>query len=73
MLRADAVNEPFVTCEISGQLGNQLFQIANTLAYAWDYHAQSIFPELNKSEWNISTNRDRVFYPCDSKDLEGFM
>ena len=53
---------PFVTCRISGQLANNLNQIATTLAYAWDYGADPFFPELNKSEWNISYNRDRFFF-----------
>ena len=54
--------EPFVTCRISGQLANNINQIATTLAYAWDYDAEPFFPELNKAEWNISYNRDRFFF-----------
>lgn len=53
---------PFVTCRITGQLTNNLNQIATTLAYAWDYGAEPFFPELNKLEWNISYNRDRFFF-----------
>lgn len=57
---------PFVTCKISGQLANQMNQIASTLAYAWDFDAEPFFPELNKAEWNISYNRDHFFFRLNS-------
>ncbi len=60
------MNDPFVTCRLFGQMGNQLFQIATTLAYAWDYQAIAVFPELHKSEDRISYNRDRIFFRLDS-------
>ncbi len=53
---------PFVSCRISGQLANNLNQISTTLAYAWDYDAEPFFPELDKTEWNISYNRDHFFF-----------
>ncbi len=53
---------PFVTCELHGQLANNMNQIATTLAYAWDYDAEPFFPDLNKDIWKISYNRDYVFY-----------
>lgn len=53
---------PLVTCKLSGQLGNQLFEIATTLAYAWDYNAVPIFPDLNRDEDRLSYNRDRIFF-----------
>lgn len=56
----------YVTCRLFGQLGNQLFQIATTLAYAWDYGAIPVFPELHKHEDRISYNRDRLFFRLDS-------
>jgi hypothetical protein len=52
----------FVTCRISGQLANNMNQIATTLAYAWDYGAEPFFPELHKEEWNISYNQSRFFF-----------
>jgi len=55
-------NRPYVTCRLFGQLGNQLFQIAATLAYSWDYDAIPIFPDLHKEEDRISYNRDRIFF-----------
>ncbi|MBS0626533.1 MAG: alpha-1,2-fucosyltransferase [Verrucomicrobia bacterium] len=56
------MDQPLVTCRIYGQIGNQLFQIATTLAYAWDYGAVPIFPELHNKAWNISYNKDRLFF-----------
>jgi len=53
---------PFVTCRISGQLTNNLNQIATTLAYAWDFGAEPFFPELNKSDLNTPYNRDHFFF-----------
>jgi hypothetical protein len=57
---------PLVSCSLFGQLGNQLFQISTTLAYAWDYGAKPIFPELNKQEYRISYNRDHIFFRLDA-------
>lgn len=56
----------YVTCLLYGQLGNQLYQVATTLAYAWDYGAIPVFPELHKETDGISFNRDRIFFRCDS-------
>ncbi len=56
----------YVTCCLFGQLGNQLFQIATTLAYAWDYGAIPVFPELHKQEDRISYNKDRIFFRLDA-------
>ncbi len=55
------MDQPFVTSQIYGQLGNQLFQIAATLAYSWDYQAIPLFPGLHNPSWNISYNRDKLF------------
>ena len=59
-------DRPFVTCRISGQLANQINQIAATLAYSWDFDAIPHFPELNKAESNISYNRDHFFFRLNS-------
>jgi hypothetical protein len=56
------INQPFVVGNISEQLGNQLFHIAATLAYGWDFNAIPYFPDLNKEETRISYNRDRIFF-----------
>jgi len=41
--------EKTLSCEIQGGLGNQLFQIATTLATAWDHDYAPIFPRLSNS------------------------
>ena len=39
-----------VTCKIVGGLGNQLFQIAATLAYAWKHNKTAVFIYADESE-----------------------
>ncbi len=53
---------PLVTCDMRGGLGNQLFEIATTLAYAWDYGAIPIFPDLNRSTYRLNDHRDKLFF-----------
>lgn len=70
---------PFVSCDLRGQLGNQLFQIATTLAYAWDHHAYPIFPVLEDEDnpnpvFGLKYNRERIFFRLDaSKPTRPFM
>jgi len=62
-------NKPFGYITVNtggGQLGNQMFDIAATLAYGWDHHLIPLFPGLNGSGNNLSHNRDRVFFRVDS-------
>lgn len=59
---------PFVTCELHGQLANNMNQIATTLAYAWDYDVEAYFPDLNKDVWKISYNRDHVFFRLNAQN-----
>ena len=61
--------QPFVTCVLSGQLGNQLFEIATTLAFAWDNDMEPIFPDLNSTDLNIPVNRERIFYRLNASPL----
>jgi len=44
-------------------------QIATTMAYAWDYDVEAFFPELDKSEWNISYNCERFFSRINASPL----
>jgi hypothetical protein len=37
---------PYITGQLLGQTGNMLFQIATTLAHAWDHEAEAFFPDL---------------------------
>lgn len=57
---------PYVTCDLRGGIGNQLFQIATTLSYAWDYDAIAIFPDLNRSDSNLSFHRNEIFFRLDA-------
>ncbi len=62
--------KPYVTCWLrSGQLGNQIFEIAATLAYAWDNDIEPLFPELNSTTLNIPINRRRIFFRLNSSPL----
>ncbi len=61
--------QPYVTCQLEGQLGNQLFEIAATLAYSWDHDVQPLFPELNRGDWNIPYNKERIFFRLDNAQL----
>lgn len=60
----------FVTCElIGGQLGNQMHEIATTLAYGWDHGYHPLFPCLHRGDANIPANRERVFFRLDTSPL----
>lgn len=64
------VAKPYVTPWLqSGQLGNQLHEIATTLAYAWDNNVEAIFPELNRNDLNIPINRERIFFRLNRSPL----
>ncbi len=54
--------KPFVVCTLHGQLGNQMHEIATTLAYAWDHNMEPFFPDLEKNDWNLSMNYKRLFF-----------
>ncbi len=60
------MEKPFVSCHFIGQLGNQLFIAAATLAYAWDYGARAIFPGLHEERYRLSYHRDRLFFRLDT-------
>lgn len=61
--------EPFVTCYLMGQMGNQLFQVATTLSYAWDHGARAVFPRLHVFEYGLIQNRDSLFFRIDASLL----
>ncbi|KKK91761.1 hypothetical protein LCGC14_2709690, partial [marine sediment metagenome] len=56
-LKFKAKNNPtkIVSAEIIGGIGNQLFQIANTLAYAWKYSLIPVFKRIKESPSMIKT------------------
>lgn len=52
----------YVTVQLSGQFGNQLFQIATAYAYSLDHNMPFTVPDLvNKTDDNIPHNAKRVF------------
>lgn len=58
---------PYVTATFSGQLGNQMFQVAAAYALALDNGARPLFPELaTKKLYNIPINREFVFWRLDT-------
>ncbi len=61
--------KPYVTCSLNGQLGNQLFEIAATLAHAWDNDIEPLFPELNNTNNNIPINRERILFRLNTSSL----
>jgi hypothetical protein len=56
-------SSPFVTAELMGQLGNQMFIIAATVSLALDHEATPIFPDLvHNQQYNIPLNHRRLFH-----------
>lgn len=40
-------NSPFVSAQLGGQMGNQLFQVATACALAWSNNALACFPQMD--------------------------
>lgn len=64
-----SIKKSYVTCQLNGQLGNQMHQIATTLAYAWDHGVTPVFPDLKRTDFNIPMNHKRVFFRLDDSFL----
>jgi len=47
--KAENYKTKIISAELIGGLGNQLFQITNTLAYAWKYSLIPVFKKIKKS------------------------
>lgn len=67
--------EKIISCEVIGGLGNQLFQIATTLATGWDNDYDPIFPALDSSP-SLLTPRpvywDTIFKEVNTKPADLF-
>jgi hypothetical protein len=61
--------KPFVTCYLMGQIGNQLFQVATTLSFAWDHDVKAVFPRLHAPEYRLTRSRDVLFFRVDASFL----
>lgn len=57
----------FVTCKFSGQLGNQMFEIANVVAFALEHHCHPVFPDLFYAEYG-QENYENVFFRIDTSN-----
>ena len=58
-----------ISCELMGGLGNQLFQIATTLALAWQNDDQAIF-DLDSHRNPLQGNRAKVYRQTIYRNLE---
>ncbi len=58
------------TC--GGQLGNQLFDVAATVAYAWDHELTPVFPDFKSQENNLAYNYSQVFFRLDREKESPF-
>jgi Glycosyl transferase family 11 len=72
MVAVHAYGAAYVTCDLRGGLGNQLFQIATTLSYAWDYGVTPVFPDLNRLEIRVSGNKERIFFRLNTHENPTF-
>ncbi len=62
------VDRSYITCELLGGLGNQFFEIATTLAHAWDHGAIPVFPDLYRHQYKLNEHRQSVFFRIDASD-----
>ncbi|GAB4188259.1 MAG: alpha-1,2-fucosyltransferase [Simkaniaceae bacterium] len=63
-----AKNQYYVKGSLSGQLGNQMFQIATALAVAWDIGAIPVFPDLLQNGDEKAINRRKIFFRLNTAD-----
>lgn len=54
----------YVTSQIMGRLGNNLFQVATACALAWDYGAEPSFPELLHKIAYSTHVRKHILFRC---------
>jgi hypothetical protein len=64
---ASGEERPFIVGELRYELGNQMFQVAATMAIALDHGYEAYFPDLERcSAWGMPTNRKYVFWRLNS-------
>lgn len=60
---------PVVVPVLTGQLGNQLFQIATAVSLALDHGAEVTVPDLkNVNKWGIPLNKEAVFWKINTSE-----
>ena len=65
-------SKPIISNKLMNQLGNQMFQIAATLALAWDNNAEAVFEDLQtKQKLNIPFNYKNLFFRLKTRLPEG--
>ncbi len=66
---------PFVTIKPEGQLGNQLFQMATTIALALENKAEYFLPEkcLEIEKQNLAKNMEEVFFRLPVKRIHKYL
>lgn len=61
-----AAEKDYLTSELRGRLGNQLFSVAAAISLGIDNNAKVCFPELVTGKKNdIPTNREKIFWRLD--------
>lgn len=64
---------PFVTADLNGQLGNQMFIIAAAVNLALENGAEPVFPWLeNSTALGVTVNREKIFHRLNSYPLLPF-
>ncbi len=62
--------KPFVSADIMGQLGNQMFIIAAGTSLALDNGAEPIFPDLaTETQWRVPITAEHVFWRVNKESL----
>lgn len=60
--------KPYVVGELYGLLGNQCFEVAATLAHAWDHQAEACFPAFKtKTTQDVPINYEKIFWRLNTK------
>lgn len=60
----------YVTCNLQGQLGNQMFQIAAAIGYALDHNCRAVFPlQKIKEAAGGWYHAERLFHRLDTSDF----
>ncbi len=52
----------YISATLMGELGNQMFQIAATMALSYEHNMEPVFPDLLKTNYNQLNNYENIFY-----------
>jgi hypothetical protein len=65
-----SAEEKYINMNLSGRLGNQMFQVAAALSLAEDFGAQAIFPDFSQSEDDRHLNYKIFFHALNTHHPE---